>query len=184
VPTYGIRITAYRHGEVHRSLHAREVNAPDRRTAEGYAFGWLAFEGYNPEKSTVEVVTDGVTFAEHMTRKLTAMAGRLSLRYDVSVEGPFTWEDSDGKPHTSVRLYLPNGWGVSVRSALSSSGYADTEVAVIREDKNDQHGWVLDGAGVQEYPEGVGVGEEFDADTGKIIEKLAKLPLSVTNGSR
>lgn len=173
--TYGFKITGFRPGAGVGAYLAREVEAPDARTAREYVEGWLRVEGYGTAISYVELIADGMTFREHMARELVNLGACMSLRFGASMEGPFAHE-GDGEAQSGIRLYLPNGRGVSVASTMNDQMLIRSEVAAIREDSGDRHGFTFDGAGVQDYPESTSIGDGCDERIAEILAGLAELP--------
>ncbi|MCP9209546.1 hypothetical protein [Streptomyces cucumeris] len=176
MPTYGYRLHLTAPGMTEGTYGVRnmEVSAPDRRTADAMIDGWAAVEG----EAIVdrELIADGITFREHMMCELVSLGARMSLRYGVSTDGPITWKDGNGETRAAMRLWCPNGRGVSLSSKLDESGFIHSEFAAIREDATDRHGWVFDGAGVQEYPERTAVGNGQDEEISALLARLAALP--------
>lgn len=172
--TYGIQITAYRNNS-HGWSERREFEASDRAAALAAGRAWLLVEGCDTNRSTVEVIADGVTFREHMKRELLNMAARMSLRHGVSVDGPHAWEDGNGWHAAVVRLWLDNGRGVSVSSKLTDGYLIRSEYAGIREDAGDQHGWTFD-ADMEPYSGRTAVGEQWDQDISGMLATLSTLP--------
>lgn len=178
---YGIQATA-KHLENDSHVHGKRVirkefPAWDRKSACAAFLGWLQVSGYHVGDAQMEVIADGMTFADHMVRESTNMAARLSLRYGVSVEGPNRQADGYGWPMTVTRLWLPNGHGVSISAKLSSALNIDTEMVTIREDAQD--GFRVDfSAGIMEYEQRVDLEDASatDAEIGEVIEGLTKLP--------
>lgn len=173
--TYGIKVTAVRPGSELGHYVMREFDAADKATAVAVTRAWLVFEGYDGDRSTVDVVADGMTFREHMRRELTNLGARMSLRYGVSMEGPLSWADGNGDPVAAVRLWLPNGRGVSVSSKMADGNPVTSEFAAIREDETDSYGWTYD-TDAQDYPERTTVAEGADGDVSAMLEKISKLP--------
>lgn len=175
VKPYGIKVTAYREGSEFGAYHVREFEAPGRAEAVAAVRSWLMVEGYDVTRSKVDVVADGMTLADHMARELINMGARMSLRHSVSVDGPRKWTDGNGETHAAVKLWFPNGRGVSVSSKLDESGFIHSEFAAIREDATDRHGWVFDDT-AQHYPERTSVGDGFDGDVSEMLTRIADLP--------
>jgi hypothetical protein len=172
---YGIKVTAYRERPESGSYWVREFDAPGRAEAIAAVRSWLMVEGYDVERSVIEVVADGMTLADHMSRELVNMAARMSLRYGATMDGPHTWTDGGGDKRAAVKLWMPNGRGVSVSSKLDEFGFIRSEFAAIREDATDRHGWVFDKT-AQHYPEGTSVGEGYDGDVSDMLTRIGTLP--------
>lgn len=172
--TYGVHITGFKPGAEWGHTVAREFEAASRAEATAAGRAWLTVEGYDVSRSAVEIVADGATFREHMTRELVNLGARMSLRHGVSMTGPFHSADGDGSPRCVIRLFAANGRGVSVSSKLTD-GYTRSEFIAIREDVTDPHGWLFDHE-VQEYSEGTGVGEGHDGDVSSLLGKITGLP--------
>jgi hypothetical protein len=175
IKPYGIKVTAYREGSESGAYHVREFEAPGRAEAVAAVRSWLLVEGYDVNRSKIDVVADGMTLADHMVRELDNMAARMSLRHGVSVEGPRTWVDGNGERGADVKLWTANGRGVSVSSKLSEFGSIGSQFAAIREDATDRHGWTFDDA-AQHYPERTTVGDGFDDDVSELLTRIVSLP--------
>jgi hypothetical protein len=175
IKPYGIQITAYREGSESGAYVVREFEASGRAEAVAAVRSWLLVEGYDADRSTVDVVADGMTLRDHMARELTNLGARMSLRHGVSMDGPRTWEDGNGEHGAAVKLWAPNGRGVSVSSKLDESGFIRSEYAAIREDADDRHGWVFDDT-AQHYPERTSVGDGFDGDVSEMLRRITVLP--------
>lgn len=175
IKPYGIRVTAYRPGAEHGTFEVREFEAAGRTEAVAAVHAWLLVEGYDTERSVIDVVADGMTLADHMKRELVNMAARMSLRHGASVDGPRTWVDGNGEQGAAVKLWMPNGRGVSVSSKLSEFGHIGSEFAAVREDATDPHGWVFDDT-AQHYPERTSVGDGFDGDVSEMLTRITVLP--------
>lgn len=174
--TFGFQITGYKPGAEYGHLIMREFDAPDRETAREAMRMWVMVEGYDPDRSRIGLIADGMTMWEHMNRELINMAARMSLRHGVSLEGPFVADSSGGVSGVVARLWLSNGRGVSVASKLTESGSINSELFPVREEPADRDGYVLDGAGVMEYSAGIDVGEGADGDISDLIGKIAAMP--------
>lgn len=180
--TYGIKVTACRSGSDAGHYVLREFEAADRAAAVAVARAWLVFEGYDAVHSTVDVVADGMTFKDHMRRELTNLAARMSLRYGATVEGPLSWVNGNAEPCAVVRLWMPNGHGVSVSSKIPDGSPVTSEFAAIREDKTDPYGWTFD-TNAQDYPERTTVAEGADGDVAEMLEKVGNVDCAdVTEG--
>lgn len=175
IKPYGIKITAYREGSESGAYVVREFEASGRAEAVAAVHSWLMVEGYDTNRSRVEVVADGMTLADHMVRELTNLGARMSLRHGVSMDGPRTWVDGNGETGAAVKLWAANGRGVSVSSKLDENGFIGSEYAAIREDAGDRHGWVFDDT-AQHYPERTSVGDGFDGEVSALLERIAVLP--------
>lgn len=172
--TYGVKITARRNGSDAGHYVLREFEADGRAAAVAVARAWLTFEGYDVNRSTVDVVADGMTFKEHMRRELTNLAARMSLRYGATVDGPLSWIDGNAAPCAVVRLWMPNGHGVSVSSKMADGNPITSEFAAIKADATDPYGWTFD-RNAQEYPERTTVGEGCDGDVAEMLEKVGNV---------
>lgn len=175
IKPYGIKITAYREGSEFGAYVVREFGAPGRAEAVAAVHSWLLVEGYDPNRSKIDVVADGMTLADHMARELTNLGARMSLRHGVSMDGPHTSVDGNGERRAAVKLWMPNGRGVSVSSKLDENGFIGSEYAAIREDAEDRFGWVFDDT-AQHYPERTSVGDGFDGDVSALLERISILP--------
>lgn len=175
IKPYGVKITAYREGSESGAYVVREFEASGRAEAVAAVHSWLMVEGYDTNRSRVEVVADGMTLADHMVRELVNLGARMSLRHGVSMDGPRTWVDGNGETGAAVKLWAANGRGVSVSSKLDENGFIGSEYAAIREDTTDRHGWVFDDT-AQHYPERTSVGDGFDGDVSALLERIAVLP--------
>jgi len=175
VKPYGVKITACREGSGSGMWFMREFEAPGRAEAVAACHAWLMVEGYDVSRSKVDVVADGMTFADHMARELTNLGARMSLRHGASMDGPHKWTDGNGEKGAAVKLWMPNGRGVSVSSKLDECGVIRSEYAAIREDASDRYGWTFDNM-AQHYPERTTVGDGFDGDVSGLLERIADLP--------
>lgn len=175
IKPYGIKVTAYREGSEFGAYHVREFEAAGRTEAVAAVRSWLLVEGYDVGRSKVDVVADGMTLADHMSRELTNLGARMSLRHGVSMDGPRTWVDGNGERGAAVKLWASNGRGVSVSSKLDESGFIHSEFAAVREDAEDRHGWVFDDT-AQHYPERTTVGDGFDGDVSEMLTRIADMP--------
>jgi len=175
IKPYGIKITACREGSGSGAYVVREFEAPGRAEAVAAVRSWLLVEGYDVDRSKIDVVADGMTLADHMARELVNLGARMSLRHGVSMDGPRTWEDANGEHGAAVKLWMPNGRGVSVSSKLDENGFIRSEYAAIREDAADRHGWTFDDT-AQHYPERTTVGDGFDGDVSELLTRIAVLP--------
>lgn len=175
IKPYGIKVTAYREGSDSGMYHVREFDAPGRAEAVAAVRSWLLVEGYDVDRSKIEVVADGMSLAAHMSRELVNLGARMSLRHSVSMDGPRTWVDGNGERGAAVKLWAANGRGVSVSSKLDENGFIHSEFAAIREDATDRHGWVFDDT-AQHYPERTTVGDGFDGDVSKMLTRIVDLP--------
>lgn len=175
IKTYGVKVTAYREGSDSGAYHVREFEAPGRAEAVAAVRAWLLVEGYDVDRSKVDVVADGMTLAAHMSRELTNLGARMSLRHGAAMDGPRTWTDGNGERGAAVKLWMPNERGVSVSSKLDEFGFIHSEFAAIREDPADRHGWVFDDT-AQHYPERTTVGDGFDGDVSELLTRIAGLP--------
>lgn len=175
IKPYGIKITAYREGSGSGAYVTREFEASGRAEAVAAVRSWLLVEGYDVDRSKIDVVADGMTLRDHMSRELVNMGARMSLRHGVSMDGPRTWVDGNGEHGAAVKLWMPNGRGVSVSSKLDENGFIGSQYAAIREDATDRHGWVFDDT-VQAYPERTSVGDGFDGDVSHLLGTIAVLP--------
>lgn len=175
IKPYGIKVTAYREGSDSSAYHVREFDAPGRAEAVAAVRSWLLVEGYDVDRSKIDVVADGMTLADHVARELTNLGARMSLRHGVSMDGPRTWVDGNGERGAAVKLWTANGRGVSVSSKLDEFGFIHSEFAAIREDATDRHGWTFDDT-AQHYPERTTVGDGFDGDVSELLTRIVGLP--------
>lgn len=168
-------MTVYREGSSSRADHVREFKAPTRGEAVAACRSWLLVEGYDVDRSMIDVVADGMTLADHVVRELTNLGDRMAQRHGVSTDGPRKWVDPNDRTHASVRLFMPNGRGVSVSSHLNEFGSVRSEYAAVRKDATDRHGWVFDKS-AQHYPDRTTVGDGFDGDVSQLLTRIADLP--------
>lgn len=176
IKTYGIEARAERPG-YGTVVKRAEIPAGSAAEAQGYMRGWCIVQGYDVSRAAFTVVTDGMTFREHMTRELLNAGARLSLRHGVAVIGPIEREPlyEGDSPRSVMRLELPNGWAVSLSSKLSDTFSVDTEM--VTGYPVDGGDWRTDFApGVMEYESRIMISEDGDGDVSEVIEGLAKLP--------
>lgn len=163
---YGFEVKTTRQDGV-TDVRRLEVEGFDAREARGHFTGWAAVKGVRLD--SVDLIADGMTFREHMTRSMLNQGARMCQRVNgVSVEGPETWENWDGKIKCVMRLHLPNGWAVSLSCTLSGQNWSDVEMVTWR-------GGVDFSAGLMEYESRIGGAGDGDDDVARVLEALAKI---------
>jgi hypothetical protein len=168
---FGYEVRTRNVRESRTDVHRLEFSAPDHQTAQAWLTGWAGVTGR--EIIDWELIADGCTFREQAARDLSAMAERIAPAYNAAmVEPVHSGEYIVGK------MWLPNGWGVSVSSKISENHWVRSEFVTIREDPTDRHGFAIDFP-LPEFPVAGGAAPEnpeADGEIRRVLDLLSKLP--------